>query len=167
MTEIRDSQPADADGILRVHVEAFPTSAEADLVEKLQSDGDDRISLVASVNDAIVGHILFSRMDVHAEGAALHAIALAPVAVRSDWQGRGIGSQLIRVGIERAKAEGWQIIFLLGEPAYYRRFGFTTEAARPFASPYARAYFQALPVACQGQPTSGTAEYARAFAGLG
>ena len=166
MVEIGEERAGDAAAIRSVHVVAFPTSSEANLVEQLRSDGDVAASIIALADGEIAGHVLFSRMSVEADGQDLHGWGLGPVAVVPDRQRTGIGSALVEAGIGRARATGVQIIFVLGEPAYYGRFGFDAKSAAPFASPYAGAYFQALALASLPQPSVGRADYAPAFAGL-
>jgi predicted N-acetyltransferase YhbS len=163
---IRDGLDSDAAAIRAVQLSAFPTSAEADLVERLIADGDAVISLVAEEGGEIVGHILLSRKRVRGDGRDYRALGLAPVAVLSDRQRAGIGSALVRAAIERAEALGEDMIFLLGEPEYYGRFGFRAEEAAPFASPYAGPYLMALRLRDVPLPTSGRADYAPAFAAL-
>ena len=161
---IRPATPEDAAGIRHVHLSAFPTPAEADLVQELERAGDAVVSIVAE-DEGIVGHVLFSRMEVRADGRPLAALGLAPVAVVQGRQSEGIGGALIEAGLSRASELGIDIVFLLGEPGYYRRFGFDASAAQPFASPYAGPYFQALPLAGDyARPRSGKAGYAPAFA---
>lgn len=165
--EIRSATPDDAEAVRAVHLSAFPTALEADLVETLERDGDAVISLVADDDGSIVGHVLFSRMSVTAGDRRLEALGLAPVAVLPGRQGEGIGSGLINAGMSSAAETGAEIVFVLGEPDYYRRFGFDAATAAPFASPYAGAYFQAK--ALNGDfkaPGAGRADYASAFAGL-
>ena len=166
MVEVREERAGDAAAIRSVHVVAFPTSSEANLVEQLRSDGDVAASIIALADGEIAGHVLFSRMSVEADGQDLHGWGLGPVAVVPDRQRTGIGSALVEAGIGRARATGVQIIFVLGEPAYYGRFGFDAKSAAPFASPYAGAYFQALALASLPQPSVGRADYAPAFAGF-
>lgn len=157
----------DSEQIRQVHLQAFPTSGEADLVERLIADEDAAISLVACDHEAVVGHILFSWMRVEADGKAVKALALAPVAVLPERQRNGIGSQLIETGLEDAALIGAGLVFVLGEPEYYSRFGFDAAAARPFASPYAGPYLQARILSeAYRNPSSGTAEHPRAFAAL-
>ncbi|HEX4738433.1 MAG TPA: N-acetyltransferase [Allosphingosinicella sp.] len=163
---IRDGLDSDAAAIRAVHLGAFPTSAEADLVERLTGDGDAVISVVAEEDDEIVGHVLLSRKMVRGDGRDYRALGLGPISVVPDRQSAGIGSALIRAAIERAKALGEDMIFLLGEPAYYRRFGFRAEEAAPFASPYAGPHLMALRLHDVPLPASGRADYAPAFAGL-
>ena len=164
--EVRAAGPADSAAIRHVHCAAFPTPAEADLVDALARDGDQMLSLVAVEDGTIVGHILFSRMEVRADDGTLAGLGLAPVAVTPDRQGEGIGSALIEAGLQAAGSIGTEIVFVLGEPAYYGRFGFDARTAKPFASPYAGPYFQARMLGTVKTPTSGRADYAPAFAGL-
>ena len=169
MVKVRDARPADADGIRAVHASAFPTPSEAELVEKLTQSGDAVISLVAADDDGtIIGHILFSRMEAEGDGKVLAAMGLAPVAVVRDWRNQGIGTALIHSGLRVAESRGADIVFVLGELGYYRRFGFDTKAAAPFQSPYAGPNFQALVLEPRFKaPAQGRAAYAPAFADLG
>lgn len=164
---IRAEQPGDETSIFAVNRAAFPTDAEAKLVDMLRSDGDLYFSHVAETDGAITGHIALSPVDAVADGQPIKALGLGPVAVVPDRQLKGIGSQLIGAAIDWAQANDWQLIILLGEPKYYARFGFSVDDAKPFASPYAGPYFQALWLdeAVQ-KPQSGRAEYAPAFGRL-
>jgi putative acetyltransferase len=146
---------------------AFPTPAEAELVEALVREGDAAISLVAVRQGEIVGHILFSRMQVSADGRDCRALGLAPVGVLPGYQGGGIGKGLIEAALAIARATGEELVFLLGEPDYYARFGFSAATAAPFASPYAGPWFMALALRPDGAAAaSGKAAYARAFSDL-
>ena len=164
---IRPAEPADAPAIRAVHEAAFPTPAEADLVEALVAAGDAVVSLVDAANGAIAGHVLLSRMRVGGDGRAYRALGLAPVAVLPGHQGAKIGSRLIEAALAVARATGEELVFVLGEPSYYTRFGFATETAGPFVSPYAGSYFMALKLdEALALPKTGEAAYASAFAGL-
>ena len=164
---IRPAGPEDAAGIRAVHEAAFPTPVEADLVEALVREGDAVVSLVAERQGGIVGHILLSRIQAAGDGRALRALGLAPVGVLPGYQGGGIGAALIEGALGIARATGEEIVFLLGEPDYYRRFGFSAAAAAPFASPYAGPWFMALPLRpAFAPPAHGEAAYAPAFSGL-
>lgn len=161
---IRPAEPCDTAAIRNVLTAAFPTGAEADLVEALTRDGDAVVSLVAEREGEVVGHVLLSRMRVSGEG---HAVGLGPVGVLPGFQGGGIGADLIEAALVIARATGEALVFVLGEPDYYRRFGFSVETAAPFASPFAGPYFMAL--ALQPGltlPASGEAAYAPAFSDL-
>lgn len=160
--DIRDENPQDWNAIYQGVSSAFGQAAEAELVEKLRSAGDSVISLVADEQGQIVGHLLLSRME-----APFPALALAPMAVIPAKQGRGIGSALIKRAVERARREGWGAIFVLGDPAYYQRFGFDRTAAAGFTSPYAGEHFMMLKLSPSLTPTSGELRHAPAFADLG
>ena len=164
---IRPAEPADAAGIRAVHEAAFPTALEADLVEALVRDGDAIVSLVDARQGEIVGHVLLSRMTVSGDGQDMRALGLAPVGVRPGFQGGGIGSGLIEAALAIARSTGEALVFVLGEPDYYARFGFSAATAAPFASPYAGPYFMALALRPGlAPPAAGTAAYAPAFSGL-
>jgi putative acetyltransferase len=163
---IRGATAGDSASIRAVHVAAFPTAAEAALVEQLERDGDAVLSLVALEDERIVGHILMSRMTAEGDGRPLRAVGLAPVAVLPERQGQGIGSRLVRAAVERMREAGEALVFLVGEPAYYRRFGFEASTAAPFASPYAGRHFLALSLDGAAVPSAGRADYAPGFAGL-
>jgi putative acetyltransferase len=134
--QIRREAPTDAAAVRRVHEDAFRQSQEADLVDSLREQHLATISLVAEMDDAVVGHVLLSHLDVIAGGRSVTAAALGPVAVTSGWQNQGIGSRLIREALEQARAQGIAVVLVLGHPGYYPRFGFSAERARLLASPY-------------------------------
>ena len=136
---IRAATAADADAIDAVVRAAFAGTGfghqgEADLVRILEVDGDGLVSLVAEIAGVVVGHVLFSRMDIEADGATLSAAGLAPVAVSPERQGQGIGGALIRAGLDALRAQRIAIGFVLGDAAYYPRFGYSSELAARFAS---------------------------------
>jgi len=158
---IRPEAPKDQDAIREVHRRAFHGEGEAKLVDALRCDGDAAISLVAETEGEIVGHILFSRLQ-----APLRALALAPLAVLPEAQGRGTGSALIRTGLEQAVAEGWEAVFVLGAPAFYGRFGFTTDAAKGFTSAYSGPHFMAMLLGSKPAAMTGPLKYPAAFSAL-
>jgi putative acetyltransferase len=160
---VRSETPSDFAAIRIVEEAAFGQSAEAELVDDLRAAGDSVFSLVAVDDGTVVGHALFSRMK-----APFPALALGPVAVLHEYRRTGIGSRLIRQGIARSEAAGWQGIFVLGDPAFYRRFGFDAVKARGFISPYAGPHLMVLPIGRSELPTTaGRIEHAPAFAKLG
>jgi len=122
--QIRDERPSDEDTIRRIHRDAFGGDVEVRLVDLLRENNKALISLVAVIGGDVVGHILFSSVTIG--GAALNgrAIGLAPVAVLPDFQRKGIGSKLIHEGLDRCKRVGYGVVVVLGDPAYYSRFGF-------------------------------------------
>ena len=159
---IRPEEPADWPVVRMIVESAFATPAEARLVDQLRADGDAEISLVAIDDDAVVGHIMFSRM-----AAEFRARGLAPVAVSPGRQRLGLSSLLIRRGLEMAESDGWQMVFVLGDPAYHRRFGFDPALASGFTSPYAGPHLMALALARPAPSLSGKIDYPPAFAAFG
>lgn len=160
--EIRPESSSDCSQVRNIHLTSFPDATEADLVDRLRADGDAVISLVAHEKDLVVGHVMFSRMT-----APFKALGLGPVAVLPDWRRQGIAVALIRTGIERAQAEDWKGIFVVGEPDYYSRFGFSADMAEDFESVYAGPYSMALSLHNAKLPTqAGRIDYAPAFEGL-
>ena len=130
---------ADSIAVREVLLDAFPGEDEATLVEQLRADKDVVIELVAEKDGRIVGEVMVSRMQ-----SPEKTLGLAPIGVLSSLQGSGIGTCLMQAAIDQAAKEGWGAIFLLGDPAYYNRFGFSVDAAAPFETPYPKEYFQAL-----------------------
>lgn len=158
----RSERSADHPAIRHIHRKAFGRDVEADLVEVLRREGSSVLSLVAEEHGRILGHVMFSRME-----APFRALGLAPIAVVPERQGEGIGSLLIGAGLAQARAEGWEGVFVLGEPAYYARFGFEAKLASGFQSPYAGPYFMAIALQGPELPcASGRVDYASAFAGI-
>ena len=144
-------------------VEAFPSSAEADLVDQLRRDDDATISQVATENGRVIGHVIFSRMD-----APFPSLGLAPVAMTPGKRRQGVAAALIKEGLRRAKAQGWEAVFVVGDPAYYQRFGFRTDEAAAFVSPYAGPNLMVLSLTEHGLPIrTGRIDYAPAFSAVG
>jgi putative acetyltransferase len=140
---ICEAGPADHDAIATLVAAAFGRQDEAELVRRLRADGDAIAEFVAVENaDKIAGHILFSSLKV--EPATIRIAALAPVSVLPERQKAGFGSALIREGIMRCKALGFDAVAVLGDPAYYSRFGFTGGAAQVLNSVYSGRAYQAL-----------------------
>jgi putative acetyltransferase len=160
--QIRDETPADIDVIRAIVTAAFPGPAEAWLVDRLREMGDLTYSLVAVEGDDVVGHIAFSPMT-----APFRALGLGPIAVRPDRQRTGIGRRLIETGLNWASDAGWQGVFLLGNPAFYERFGFSVTMAAGFTTPYAGPHWMVRPLGSDALPAlTGRVEYAPAFAEL-
>jgi putative acetyltransferase len=161
MIDFRDESPQDQKAIFNVVSCAFDRLAEAHLIQQLRENGDIVTSLVANEEGQVVGHILLSRMD-----APFPSLALAPLSVIPTKQRSGIGSALVERAVCRARDEGWAAIFVLGDPNYYERFGFSIEAAEGFTSPYAGPHFMMLKL-CPSLPTTiGKLGHAPAFGAL-
>lgn len=141
---VREEQLQDREPIRMVNEAAFARPDEANLIDGLRAEGAVLLSLVAEVDGRIEGHILFSRMTVETEEGSVPAVALAPMAVLPDQQGRGIGSRLVREGLVRLRGQGERIVIVLGHEHYYPRFGFSAEKARSLASPFPPEAFMAL-----------------------
>lgn len=123
--EIREEMSQDALGVYEVNERAFGRPDEAILVERLRAERAVSLSLVALEADRVVGHVLFSPVSIqHDEGGEQTAVALGPAAVLPEWQRRGIGMVLIREGLARCGELEKTAVVVLGDPAYYRRFGF-------------------------------------------
>jgi putative acetyltransferase len=122
---IRSEQEKDRTAVHAVNVSAFDTPVEANLVDALRARADPIVSLVAEDNRAILGHIMFSPVALSGH-PALRIMGLAPMAVAPVHQRKGIGSALVRAGLEQCKQLGFGAVVVLGHPAYYPRFGFTS-----------------------------------------
>jgi putative acetyltransferase len=146
---------------------AFGGTAEAMLVDRLRSGGELVLALVAAeTTDRIVGYVGFPRLRIETPEGARTAVGLAPLAVVPSHQGRGIGAALVRGGLAQLIARREEIVFVLGDPALYGRFGFSLEDARPFASPYAGPHFMARRLSAAA-PRRGLLRYPAAFDDLG
>ncbi len=165
---IRSYTSSDAAAVKQLHTAAFPTPAEATLVEQLHLGGHVPVSLVAEQDGKIVGHIVFSRLYLEIDGRFISALALAPISVDPRVQSLGVGATLINAGHDKARAEGWEASIVLGEPNYYNRFGYDSGLAEHLDSPYAGEYLMGLelvPGALSGQ--DGHMAYAPPFSALG
>jgi putative acetyltransferase len=144
MSLIRRETQADIDSIHEVNRQAFGREDEARLVDLLRDGGYGRLSLVAVLDGAIVGHILFSDLPVVTDRGIVPALSLAPLAVSPAHQRRGIGSQLVREGLATCRNARHRLVIVLGHPAFYPRFGFSAKLAERLRSPYSGPSFMAL-----------------------
>jgi putative acetyltransferase len=124
MFEIRAEEDRDRERVHEIVATAFERRNEADLVENLRRSADPTLSLVAQEEGRILGHVFFSPVEIEGAAETLRVAGLAPLAVDPAHQGRGVGSALVRAGVAACPALGWQAVFLVGNPAYYSRFGF-------------------------------------------
>ena len=167
-------QPAGAgdvpaiDALLR---ETFAAPDEANLLRDLCVEGSMVLVFVAreEESEALIGTVAFSRMDVRVGAKSVQAVALSPIAVAPQYREQGVAEALIRAGLERLEAAGVVLCFVVGDPAFYGRFGFDADLASGFTTPYAGPNFMAL--ALQGGlipcGDRGIAHHAPAFARLG
>lgn len=132
---IRDELPEDVAGVRAVNQAAFETSAEADLVDALRAQAEPFVSLVADEAGSIAGHICFSPVALSGHDE-LKIVGLAPMAVLPEQQRRGIGSALVRAGLERCRQLGCAAIVVLGHAEFYPRFGFVPASRFGIESEY-------------------------------
>jgi len=123
MITIRTERAQDIAAVRHVHVTAFPTTAEADLVERLRAGGKAEVSLVAETEDHIVGHIVFSRVTFDPP-LNIIAYALGPLAVVPGHEKHAVGRRLVQNGLAECHARDACMVAVLGDSEYYSRFGF-------------------------------------------
>jgi len=122
MIEIRTEEPHDREAVHRLNLAAFDHGPEAALVDKLRASCRDFLAFVAVEEGAVVGHILFTPATV--DGSEVRGMGLAPMAVLPARQRCGIGSRLVRHGLEHLRQSGCPFVIVLGHPEFYPRFGF-------------------------------------------
>lgn len=141
---IRGEIPVDAPGIDQLLRQTFPTGAEADLVQKLRQDGLFVLEMVATDDKGqIIGYIGFTLVDVNGDKEC-QWVGLAPLAVASAYQRQGIGAKLVYDGLDSLNEFGYMAVVVVGDPNYYRRFGFTLAKRHGLACKWSgmEAYFQ-------------------------
>jgi len=121
---IREEKSRDVPEIRKVNELAFGQPQEADIVDKLRRNCSDLLSLVAVAENEIIGHILFSPIQIKGKETTVRGMGLAPMAVLPEFQRQGIGGSLVREGIKTLKSRGCPFVIVLGHPEYYPRFGF-------------------------------------------
>ncbi len=144
MIGIRPESPEDFDYIDDLLKAAFGRPDEAQIMRKLRLTPDMIFALVAESHGEVVGHIAFSRLAAITPAGVRQLACLAPMAVRPDRQCKGIGAALVHRGVEMLRDLHFPAIVLVGEPAYYGRFGFRAEFAALLQCPYSGPYLQAL-----------------------
>ena len=159
MMIIRQEHEHDYDAIKQVTADAFAlmehsNQTEPAIIAALRDAGALTISLVATDGDEIIGHVAFSPVTI--DGEDHRWFGLGPVSVRPDLQGRGIGGALIRRGLNELRAQGAAGCVLLGNPGYYRRFGFENDSDLRYPGPPPE-YFMRLTF--DGSDPAGEVEY--------
>lgn len=135
MVSVRFETPADRRAVREVNERAFGQPNEADLVDALRQVAHPFISLVATEHDTVLGHISFSPITIGSDPAPA-GMGLAPMAVVPERQNRGIGSQLVRAGLEECRRHGADLIVVVGHPTYYPRFGFEPASRKGLTCEY-------------------------------
>lgn len=121
----RESDDAEIAAVTRAAFASVDGAGEAEvaLIEALRSRGKAVVSLVATDDERVVGHVLFSEITVETDNP-VRVLGLAPLGVYPDVQGRGLGSALVNRGLQECRSAGYDAVVVLGNPAYYGRFGF-------------------------------------------
>ena len=167
---VRPERPRDRRRVFELNARAFLRPAEAELVDALRGAGALAFSLVAEAGGRVLGHVAFSPVRVGEGDAAWQALALGPLAVDPDHQRTGVGSTLVRGGLERCRVHRHAAVFVLGHARYYLRFGFEPAAARGFAyeggTRFAPAFFVAELELGALDGRSGVVRYRPEFASL-
>lgn len=150
MTTVRPATDADRTGVLRVVEDAFGPEEGAKvaaLVTALADAGHVRASLVAEVDDSVVGHVQLNRSWVDADRALVEVVVLSPLSVAPTRHGQGIGGELLAAAVTEAERLGAPVVFLEGDPAYYSTRGWKPAGPLGFTKPSVRipdAAFQAV-----------------------
>ena len=136
--EIRPENPDDYPAIKKVNDLAFEQPNEGLLVEGLRRNPRfvPQLSLVATYDGTVVGHILFFPIRIVCEDSYAISLSLSPIAVLPEYQGKGIGGRLIEEGVAVAKTMGYESIIVVGHPEYYPRFGFLPAGKWGVTPPY-------------------------------
>ena len=119
----RETKESDLEEVFNLIHAAFGNRSESDLVKQLISDGDVLINLLVESLDTIIGNVVVSKITMEPDMGLLCG-GIAPVSVLPDQQSSGVGSKLMTAAINESKKMGIDALFLLGDPNYYKRFGF-------------------------------------------
>lgn len=166
MTRIRPERPGEDAAIAAVLSSAFGGDVETRLVARLRETQETALALVAEADEEIVGHIAFARAVVDSGTGQIAIAWLAPLAVAPHRHGRGIGSALVTAGLDGCHSLGFKHTIVLGEPGYYRRFGYSLELAGTLASHWPREALMAARLAKDAPDLGGTLIDPAAFAVL-
>jgi len=126
LIKIREEKAEDYQAVREINNSAFGQPEEGRIVDKIREACDEIISLVAVEGEKVVGHIFFSPAEINYKGKAIKGMGLAPMAVHTSYQNKGIGSLLVDDGIKKVKETSCSFIIVLGHDKYYLRFGFET-----------------------------------------
>lgn len=126
MIEIREERPSDATCIRDVNSRAFEQDQEGKIVDALRSNGAALLSLVATLDGQVVGHVMYSPLSI----GGVTGAALGPMAVLPEYQRQGIGSKLVMAGSQKLENAGCPFVIVVGHAGYYSRFGFKPASRR-------------------------------------
>ncbi|CAF1542553.1 unnamed protein product [Adineta ricciae] len=140
MVEIRREIDSDQNELFQIHQDAFQRDDEAQLVDKLRQNVhyNFNLSFVALVKKKIVGHLLFTPLQINypTSGKSITSLALAPISILSDYQRQGIGSKLIEYALHELKAQSYSSVIVLGHEHYYPKFGFLPAKKYHISAPF-------------------------------
>jgi putative acetyltransferase len=137
---IRETQESDLEAVLNLIHSSFSNKAESDLVKQLISDNEVLLNLVIESSNTIIGNVVVSKVTMEPD-MGLFCGGVAPLSVLPERQSSGIGSQLMKEAIKKSDEMGMDALFLLGDPDYYKRFGFNISNLK---SDYRVEHFQEL-----------------------
>ena len=135
---IRETTDADLKDMLFIEREAFKSEKEAQLTKELLNDSSAKplLSLIAYVDEKPAGHILFTKGYLNAKSKKLLIYILAPLAVVPEFQRKGVGGALIQKGLDLLYKTTIGLVFVLGHPQYYPRYGFRPAGKLGFEAPF-------------------------------
>jgi len=140
MSEIiyRSERPNDYEGISKINDLAFGRPNEGKLIEALRSNEEfiPELSLVADRDGMLLGHILFYPIHIDGGGKKHPCLSLAPLAVLPEYQSKGIGGELTKIGLIKSREAGYDTILVIGHPSYYPKFGFVTASGKDIQCPF-------------------------------
>ena len=156
---IRRATHRDNDAIARLNTRTFDSTAESEILRRLHQDNDDVLSLVKYKGSKLIGHIQFYRIFSKDQ----EFVGLGPLSVHPDYQRKGHGSKLVKQGLMAVKSvTTTPLIFVLGHPRFYPKFGFSSEVAKSFSAPWQGESFMAVEIRSPA-PHEGVLEFPKAF----
>jgi putative acetyltransferase len=163
---IRPEEPKDRAAIQEVNLIAYGREDEARLVEELREGHHARLSLVADAGGQIVAHVMFSAVQIMTDDGPMQALVLAPLAVHPEQQQHGLGSTLLKDGLYLAAQRHHRVVLVVGDPAFYGRFGFSAELTKNLKCRFSGENFLALELVTGAlKGVAGMVMFPAAFAG--
>jgi putative acetyltransferase len=163
---IRPEEAKDRAAVYQLNVLAYNRDDEARLVEELRDGHHARLSLVADAGGHVMGYVCFSAVQIMTDDGPMQALVLAPLAVHPEQQQHGLGTTLVKDGLYLAAQRHHRVVLVVGDPAFYGRFGFSAELTRNLKSRFSGENFLAMEL-MQGalKGVSGMVMFPAPFAG--